>query len=95
MGCTELPGHANIQKLDSLILWHFDTKANISICKNCDIKQEWETILNKPLLKVWTYIKKKHLLQRIKITKTEISSEKIYSSFNLSIFFKLSSGKKH
>lgn len=39
--------------------------------------------------------KKNHLLQRIKITKTEISSEKIYSSFNLSIFFKLSSGKKH
>lgn len=30
--------------------------------------------------------KKKHLLQRIKITKTEISSEKIYSSFNLSFF---------
>lgn len=39
--------------------------------------------------------KKKKLLQRIKITKTEISSEKVYSSFNLSIFFKLSSGKKH
>lgn len=39
--------------------------------------------------------KKKHLLQRIKITKTEISSEKVYSSFNLSFFFKLSSGKKH